>query len=81
MPNDHTYGVSSQNERPTLEQIIKYKFGNDEKPELLLNVEKTYKPQYLKNRLKPPKPTNTSNLRREKNGRSETPTLPLATQT
>jgi len=45
------------------DEIVKNKFGTDERPELLLNVEKTYKPQYLKNRLKPPKATTSSKLR------------------
>ena len=35
-------------------------------PDRLLNLEQTYKPQYLKNRLKPPKHTQTSKLRNKK---------------
>jgi hypothetical protein len=63
MPNDHTYGCKATDSNVNFDKIMKMKFASDAKPELLLNVEKTYKPQFLKNRLKPPKPTVTSKLR------------------
>ena len=44
--------------------MIKNKFGDDKMPDRLLNLEQTYKPQYLKNRLKPPKHTQTYKLRK-----------------
>lgn len=66
MPNDHTYGMKTQKEDYNLNDILKLKYVNDEKPDLLLNVEKDYKPELLHNRLKPPRPTIASKLRQIK---------------
>lgn len=66
MPNDHTYGCKANDPDIIFDQIMKFKFASDVKPERLLNVEKIYKPQFLKNRLKPPKPTVTSKLRHDR---------------
>jgi len=74
MPNDHTYGVITSKEKLKVDEIIKNKYCNDDKPDLLLNVEKTYKPQFVNNRLKPPKPTTSSKLRKEKMEQNKTET-------
>lgn len=61
LPVDHTYGqAKKESVEANINDIIKNRFGNADKPEQLLNIEKNYKPQYLKNRLKPPKPTTSS---------------------
>lgn len=66
MPNDHTYGMKTLKEDYNFNDILKLKYVLDEKPDLLLNVEKDYKPQFLNNRLKPPRPTKSSKLRQMK---------------
>lgn len=45
LPNDHTYGAMKVSKSQSkFDEIIKNKYASDEKPELLMNVEKVYKP-------------------------------------
>jgi hypothetical protein len=62
LPNDHQYGIATTKSE-SFEDIIKNKFADDRPPDRLLNLEATYKPHLAKNRLKPPKPTNSTILR------------------
>lgn len=63
LQNDHTFGVKISNEGSSLDEVIKHKWVNQDKPEILQHIETSYKPSLQNNKLKPPKPTVSSNLR------------------
>lgn len=67
LPNGHQFGVKSSISKHKIDDILKHNFADDHPPEMLLTVEKKYKPSQLNCRLKPPKPTTASSLRKKKN--------------
>lgn len=76
MPHDYTYGMKTSMCAHPIDDIIKHNFADDRLPDKFAKLEKDYKPQYMNNRLKPPKPTIGSQLRLLKNkaDRHGTPT-------
>lgn len=57
------FGFKQKVSEVKIDDIIKHNFCLEVPPKHLVNMELNYRPQYINNKLKPPKPTNTSKLR------------------